>query len=81
MRASTNNNVPSSQSALMRFLVRRWVYRHPKAWSAVCFVAGTWLVILGTILCAYGFWWGAGLIAIGAFESWIGYRLQHTVPA
>jgi signal transduction histidine kinase len=41
----------------------------------VCLAAGSWLVILGTILCAYGFWWGAGLIAVGALEVWIAYHL------
>jgi signal transduction histidine kinase len=59
----------------MRILVRRYVYRHPRAWGSVCLAAGSWLVILGTILCAYGFWWGAGLIAVGALEVWIAYHL------
>ena len=34
-----------------------------------------WLFILGVILCSYGFWWGAALIAVGALELWIAYRL------
>jgi signal transduction histidine kinase len=31
--------------------------------------------VLGLILCAYRFWWGAALIAVGALELWIAYRL------
>jgi signal transduction histidine kinase len=74
MHATTDNITPS-QPWLMRILVRRFVYRHPRAWGGVCLAAGSWLVILGTILCSYGFWWGAGLIAVGALEVWIAYRL------
>jgi hypothetical protein len=50
-----------------------------RAWAAVCFAAGTWLFILGGILCSGGFWWGALLIAVAALELWIGYRLLHSV--
>jgi signal transduction histidine kinase len=69
------DDVIPAQPLLMRILVRRYVYRHPRAWGSVCLAAGSWLVILGTILCVYGFWWGAGLIAVGALELWIAYRL------
>ena len=74
MHATTDNITPS-QPRLMRILVRRFVYRHPKAWGSACLAAGLWLVILGTILCSYGFWWGALLVAVGVLESWIAYRL------
>ncbi len=69
------DGVIPAQPLLMRILVRRYVYRHPRAWGSLCLAAGSWLVILGTILCAYGFWWGAGLIAVGALELWIAYHL------
>ena len=74
MNASTDN-IARSQPLAMRILVRRFVYRHPKFWGSVCLPVGLWLVILGIILCAYGFWWGAGLMAVGALETWIAYRL------
>jgi signal transduction histidine kinase len=59
----------------MRILLRPGAYRHPKAWGGACLAAGVWLVFLGVILCAYRFWWGALLIAVGALEMWIAYRL------
>jgi signal transduction histidine kinase len=31
--------------------------------------------VLGITLCAYRFWWGAALIAVGALELWIAYHL------
>ena len=69
------DDVIPAQPLLMRILIRPYVYRHPRAWGSVCLAAGSWICILGTILCAYGFWWGAGLIAVGALELWIAYRL------
>jgi len=60
---------------IMRFLVRPAAYRHAKSYGIACLVAGAWLVILGIILCSYGFWWGAALIAVAALELWIAYRL------
>jgi signal transduction histidine kinase len=59
----------------MRMLVRPVVYRHPRAWGSVCSVAGLWVFVLGIILCSYRFWWGAALVAVGALELWIAYRL------
>ena len=60
---------------IMRILLRPAAYRHPKAWGRVCLAVSLWLFFLGVILCAYGFWWGASLIAVGALELWIAYRL------
>jgi signal transduction histidine kinase len=59
----------------MRILLRPAAYRHPKAWGGVCLAVSIWLFSLGFILCAYGFWWGASLIAVAALELWIAYRL------
>jgi signal transduction histidine kinase len=59
----------------MRILVRKFVYRHPKAWAGLQSAVAIWLIILGAILCSYGFWWGALLIAVAALQLWISYRL------
>jgi hypothetical protein len=80
MNASIDE-IARSQPLAMRILIRRFVYRHPKAWASLCLAAGSWLVILGTILCAYGFWWGAGLMAVGALELWIAYRLLRVAKS
>jgi signal transduction histidine kinase len=74
MRAS-DDNVTRPEPLVMRVLLRPSAYRHPKAWGGACVAAGLWLVILGAILCSYGFWWGAGLIAVAGLEFWIAYRL------
>jgi signal transduction histidine kinase len=72
---SASESVAGAQPLVMRILVRPVVYRHPRAWGAVCSAAGLWVFVLGLILFAYRFWWGAALIAVGALELWIAYRL------
>ena len=74
MRASGDSGT-RREPLLMRILVRPKAYRHPKFWGGMCLGAGLWLVILGVILCSYGFWWGAGLIAVGALELWMAHHL------
>lgn len=72
-------NIPSKRPLIMKILVRKFVYRHhPKAWAGLTFVVGTWLLILGTILCIYGFWWGAALIAVAALEASVGVHLVRS---
>ena len=65
----------ASEPLIMRILLRPAAYRHPKAWGRVCLAVSLWLFILGAILCSYGFWWGALLIAVGALELWVAYHL------
>jgi len=68
-------DVPAQESLLVRILIKRFLYRHPKAWGSAYLVAGGVHVFLGLILSAYGFWWGTGLIPIAALELWVAHRL------
>ena len=74
MRAPNDGATPR-RSLIMRILVRPAAYRHPRAYGGVCLAAGLWVFFLGVILCAYGFWWGVALIAVGALELWVAYHL------
>lgn len=66
------------RSLLMKILVRKWVYRHhPRAWAALCFAVSCYLVVMGSILCAYGFWFGALVLAAAALQTRVGFHLQH----
>ena len=67
--------INARRSLVTRILVKRFLYRHPKAWGGAYLVAGCVHVFLGLILAAYGFWWGTGLIAIAALELWVAHRL------
>jgi predicted phage tail protein len=64
-----------TRSLIMKLPAGAVVFRHPKAWGSLCLAVGTWLVFLGAILCGYGFWWGAALIAVAALELWIAFHL------
>ena len=68
-------DVPAREPLLTRILIRRFLYRHPKAWGSAHLAAGCVHVLLGIVLSAYGYWWGAGLIAIAALELWVAHRL------
>jgi signal transduction histidine kinase len=70
-----SDNAAPPEPLIMRFLLRPAAYRHPKAWGGVCLAVSLWLFVLGVILCSFGFWWGALLIAVAALEFWIAYRL------
>jgi hypothetical protein len=72
MHAPTENSAPS-QSVLMRLLVPSWEYRHLRVWAGVRFAVGIWLVLLGSILLAYGYRWGALLLVPAALLFWVGY--------
>jgi signal transduction histidine kinase len=72
---ASRDSVTTSQPLILRFLVRPAAYRHPKGWGGVCLAVGLWLLLLGVILCSYGLWWGAPLIAVAALELWIAYHL------
>jgi hypothetical protein len=82
-----NENVPSSRSALMRFLVRSWEYRHPHVWVRVRVACGIWNLFLGVLLLASFHWlgpltWLAALpLAGAALIFWTAYRLQTSVQS
>jgi hypothetical protein len=70
-----------TQSLIMRLPAGAFVYRHPKAFGSMYLVVGSWLVMLGAILCSFGFWWGAALIALGALELWIANNVLRSVQS
>jgi hypothetical protein len=81
------DNVPSSRSILMRFLVRSWEYRQPHVWVGVRVACGIFNVVLGVLLLASVHWlgplaWLAALPLAGAvLIFWTAYRLQTSVPS
>ena len=82
MRAPADNG-PSSQSVLMRFLVRSWEYRRPRLWVGVRVACGIFNVVLGVLLLAAyprlgPLTWLAVLpLAGAALIFWTVYRLQQ----
>jgi hypothetical protein len=67
--------INARRSLIMRILIKRFLYRHPKTWGSMYLVAGCVHVLLGLILSAYGYRWALALIAAGALECWVAYQL------
>jgi len=75
-----SDNVTPPRSVLMRFLVRSWEYRHPRAWAGFRFAAGIWNLFPGVLLLAYGYWVGVVPLLGSVLIFWTVYRLQqHSV--
>jgi hypothetical protein len=71
---------PPPRSAFDRFLIRRGEYRHPSAWLAFRMIAGSWNLILGILLLAYGFYWIALVPPAGsALAFWIARHIWTKV--
>jgi hypothetical protein len=81
------DEVTSSQPALMRFLVRSWEYRHPRAWAGFRIACGIWNLGLGVLLLVSGRWLGPlawlGMVPLAgsALIFWTAYRLQTSVQS
>ena len=79
------DNVPSSRSVLMRFLVRPREYRHRHVWVRVRVACGVFNVVLGVLLLASFHelgpltWLAALPLAGAALIFWTAYRLQASV--
>jgi len=56
-----------------------WEYRYPETFIRIGWVASLSLIILGVVLCAVGYWWGAVLFAPAALRLWIAYQLVQFV--
>ncbi len=76
MRAPSDDVTPP-RSVLMRFLVRSWEYRHPRAWAIFRFTAGVWNLILGVLLLSYSYWFGLVPLLGSVLIFWTVYRLQQ----
>jgi hypothetical protein len=67
--------INARRSLVTRILVKRFLYRHPKAWGGAYLAAGCVHVFLGLIMSAYGYRWAPALIAAGALELRVAYEL------
>ena len=80
-----NDNAPSPQPVVMRFLVRSREYRRPRLWVRVRVACGIFNVVLGVLLLASVRWlgpltWLAALpLAGAALIFWTAHRLQAGV--
>jgi hypothetical protein len=68
---------PRSVPWVIRHLVTKYEWRHVKLISGVRAVVALWLVVLGTILCAYGYWWGLFLFVAAGLVGSLVYQMPR----
>ena len=56
----------------------RWGRRHPKGVTLIRVLAAIWLVVLGSIFCAFGHWWGACFFVLAGLVGWFAYKLPRS---
>ena len=57
-------------------LITTFDRRHPRFVVRVRVAVGVWLLILGAILLAGGYWWGVLMAAPAALHFYLAYRLH-----
>jgi hypothetical protein len=50
-----------------------WGYRHPYICTGVRIAAGTWNLVLGSLLLSHGYRWGVALFAVAALIFWVAW--------
>ena len=56
----------------------RWGRRRPTGVTLIRLLAAIWLVILGSIFCAFGHWWGACFFVLAGLVGWLAYKLPRS---
>jgi len=62
---------------VIRRRVPQYEWRHVKGIAAIRVVVALWLLFLGAILCAYGYWWGASLFVVAGLIGWLAYQMPQ----
>jgi signal transduction histidine kinase len=55
----------------------RFGSRHVRGVALTRLLVAIWLVILGSVFCASGHWWGASLYAVAALVGWLAYKMPR----
>ncbi len=68
---------PKSVPWIVRQFVTNYGWRHVKVIAGVRAVVALWLLVLGIIFCAYGYWWGVLLFVAAALVGWLAYQMPR----
>jgi Na+/H+-translocating membrane pyrophosphatase len=70
----------ASTTTMPKFIERsvtNFEWRHTKGIAAIRVLVALWLLFLGSILCAYGYWWGAILFVVAGLVAWLAYQMPR----
>jgi signal transduction histidine kinase len=70
---------PSTETVprIIRGMSTDFGLRHVQGVAVVRFLVAVWLVILGSICCAFGHWWGALLFVPAGLVGWLAYQMPR----
>jgi hypothetical protein len=52
-------------------------WRHANGVAAIRLLVAIWLLVLGTIYCVTGHWWGALLFVAAGLVGWLAYQMPR----
>jgi signal transduction histidine kinase len=81
-RRQADQTTRSSAGPVQRLIRPGWPgtqfgWRHVKGVAVVRLLVAIWLVILGSIFCASGHWWGAFLFVAAGLVGWLAYQMPR----
>jgi hypothetical protein len=62
---------------IIRGYVSQFGWRHVKVVAIIRSLVALWLVILGSVFCASGRWWGAWLFVAAGVVGWLAYQMPR----
>ena len=62
---------------IIRRTVTQWEWRHVKGVANIRVLVAVWLVFLGCIACADGYWWGAFFFVVAGIVGWLAYDMPR----
>jgi hypothetical protein len=62
---------------IIRRTVTPFGWRHVKGVAVIRLIVAVWLMTLGTIFCAFGYWWGALLFVAAGLHVSLAYLMPR----
>jgi Na+/H+-translocating membrane pyrophosphatase len=62
---------------IIRHTTTQFGWRHVNGIAVIRFLVAVWLVCLGAIYCAFGYWWGVLLFAAAGLVGWLSYQMPR----
>jgi hypothetical protein len=70
---------PSTETVprIIRRISTDFGLRHVRGVAVIRLLVAVWLVILGSIFCAFGQWWGTFFFVLAGLHGWLAYQMPR----
>ena len=79
-RDAAEQPAPEPMPRAVAFFSTRFGRRHVRGVAIVRWLVAIWLVVLGSIFCATGHWWGASLFVVAGLVGWLAFEMPRWKP-